>query len=255
MILGILDGKVAIVTGGGQGVGEGIALALGAEGAVVVVADKLEDMAHRAAGKIAERGGRAIGVRCDVCVPADIAATVERMVAEFGGIDILVNNAQAVHLGPLMTLDDAAFTDSFDSGPFATFRFVKAVYPHLKARGGGAIVNLATAGAVRWDAKGYGLYAAAKQSIRLLSRTAAHEWALDGIRVNTIAPVAMTPSMVGWIKDDPVGAQSFIDGLPTGRIGDPELDIGRAVVFLVGPNARYVTGVTLPVDGGQANFG
>jgi NAD(P)-dependent dehydrogenase (short-subunit alcohol dehydrogenase family) len=212
-------------------------------------------MAHRAAGKIVERGGMALGLRADVCNPADIAATVDRTLAAFGGIDILVNNAQAVHLGPLMTQGDAAFTDSFDSGPFATFRFMKAVYPHLKARGGGAIVNLATAGAVRWDAKGYGLYAAAKQSIRLLSRTAAHEWALDGIRVNTIAPVAMTPSMEWWFETNPAGAHAWVKDLPTGRIGDPELDIGRAVVFLCGPDSRYVTGVTIPLDGGQANFG
>ncbi len=253
--MGILNGKVAIVTGGGQGVGEGIALALAAEGAAVVIADKLEDMAHRTAGKIAERGGKALGLRADVCNPANIATTIERTLAAFGGIDILINNAQAVHLGPLMTLKDAAFTDSFDSGPFATFRFMKATYPHLKARGGGAIVNLATAGAVRWDAKSYGLYAAAKQAIRILSRTAAHEWALDGIRVNTIAPVAMTPSMEWWFETDPAGAEAWVKDLPTGRIGDPELDIGRAVVFLVGPDARYVTGLTLPVDGGQANFG
>jgi NAD(P)-dependent dehydrogenase (short-subunit alcohol dehydrogenase family) len=253
--LGLLEGKVAIVTGGGQGVGEGIALALGAEGAAVVIADKNADTAERTARKIADRGGRAIGLRCDVCIPADITATVDRAVGEFGGIDILVNNAQAVHLGPLLTLGDAAFAESFDSGPFATFRFMKAVYPHMKARGGGAIVNLATAGAVRWDAKGYGLYAGAKQAIRILSRAAAHEWALVGIRVNTIAPVAMTPSMDWWFETDPAGAQAWLNDLPTGRIGDPEMDIGRVVVFLVGPDARYVTGVTIPVDGGQANFG
>lgn len=253
--MGKLDGKAAIVTGGGQGVGEGIALALAGEGASVVVADKNADTAERTAGKIIGRGGRALGLRCDVCVPADIAATVGQTLTAFGGIDILVNNAQAVHLGPLLGHDDEAFTDSFESGPFATFRFMRAVYPHMKARGGGAIVNLATAGAVRWDPKGYGLYAGAKQAIRTLSRTAAHEWALDGIRVNTIAPVAMTPSMEWWFETDPAAARAWLNDLPTGRIGDPELDIGRAVVFMVGPDGRYVTGVTLPVDGGQANFG
>ena len=253
--MGILDGKVAIVTGGGQGVGEGIALALGAEGAAVVIADKLEDMAHRTAGKIIERGGKALGLRADVCSSADIATTVERTLAAFGGIDILVNNAQAVHLGPLMTQGDAAFTDSFDSGPFATFRFMKAVYPHLKARGGGHIVNLATSAAQRWDAKGYGVYAAAKQAIRLLSRTAAHEWALDNIRVNTVAPLSMSPALKDCIAADPVGTKAFLDTIPSNHIGDPELDIGRAVVFLCGPDSRYVNGVTLPLDGGQANFG
>jgi len=125
----------------------------------------------------------------------------------------------------------------------------------VKARGGGHIVNLATSAAQRWDAKGYGVYAAAKQAIRLLSRTAAHEWALDNIRVNTVAPLSMSPALKDWMAADPVGTKAFLDTVPSNHIGDPELDIGRAVVFLCGPDSRYVTGVTLPLDGGQANFG
>ncbi len=253
--MGILDEKVAIVTGAGQGVGEGIALALAAEGAAVVVAGRTEAKVVRTKEAIEKRGGRALAVGCDVCKPEDIARTVKTTLDTFGGIDILVNNAQIVHNDLLDNLDDRQFTETFDSGPFATFRFMKAVHPHLKARGGGAIVNLATSAAQRWDAKGYGVYAAAKQAIRILSRTAAHEWAQDNIRVNTIAPLAMTPALEGWIAADPVGSNAFLDTVPSRHIGDPETDIGRAVVFLVGPDSRYVTGVTLPLDGGQANFG
>ncbi len=253
--MGILDGKVAIVTGAGQGVGQGIALALAKEGAYLVVAGRTESKVLRTRDMIAERGGEALALACDVCNPADIAQTIDRALHAFGGIDILVNNAQTVHLGPLDDLDDVKFTDTFDSGPFATFRFMKAVHPHLKARGGGHIVNLATAAAERWDARGYGVYAAAKQAIRILSRTAAQEWAADNIRVNTIAPLAMSPALEGWIAADPAAAQAFLETVPSGHIGDPEIDIGRAVVFLVGPDSRYVTGITLPLDGGQANFG
>jgi NAD(P)-dependent dehydrogenase (short-subunit alcohol dehydrogenase family) len=252
--MGTLDGKIAIVTGAGQGVGEGIALALAKEGAAIVAAGRTEAKVIATAGKIEAIGGRALPVLCDVCKPADIAATVDRTLAAFGGIDILINNAQIVHKDLLDNLDDGQFTDVFDSGPFATFRFMKAVKPHMKSRGGGNIVNLATSGAVRWDAKGYGVYAAAKQAIRSLTRAAAHEWAKDGIRVNTIAPIAMTPALKDWIASDP-GSEAFLDGIPMGRVGDPEKDIGRAVVFLCGPDAGYVTALTMPLDGGQAYFG
>ncbi len=253
--MGTLDGKVAIVTGAGQGVGEGIALALAGEGATLVVAGRTESKVVRTAEMIRARGGKALAVGCDVCKPEDIARTVERTLSEFGGIDILVNNAQIVHNDTLDNLTDQQFTDTFDSGPFATFRFMKAVHPHLVARGGGNIINLASSSAVRWDAKAYGVYAAAKQAIRSLSRAAAHEWALENIRVNTLAPLAMTPALEGWIAGDPTGSNAFLDTVPMGRIGDPELDIGRAVVFLCGPDARYVTALTLPLDGGQSYFG
>jgi NAD(P)-dependent dehydrogenase (short-subunit alcohol dehydrogenase family) len=254
-IMGILDGKVAIVTGAGQGVGEGIAVALAKEGATLVVAGRTASKVERTAKAIEAFGGKALAVGCDVCKPEDIASTIAATLKAFGGIDILVNNAQIVHNDLLNNLSDQQFTDTFDSGPFATFRFMKAIYPHLKARGGGHIVNLATAAAERWDARGYGVYAAAKQAIRILSRTAAQEWALDNIRVNTIAPLSMSPALKDWMAADPVGTKAFLDTVPSGHIGDPELDIGRAVVFLCGPDSRYVTGVTLPLDGGQANFG
>jgi NAD(P)-dependent dehydrogenase (short-subunit alcohol dehydrogenase family) len=253
--MGILEGKVAIVTGAGQGVGEGIAFALAKEGAALMVAGRTLEKVERTRDTIIERGGKATALLCEVCQPADIAKTIDATLGAYGGIDILVNNAQIVHNDVLDNLSDWQFTETFDSGPFATFRFMKAVHPHLKARGGGNIINLASSSAVRWDAKAYGVYAAAKQAIRSLSRAAAHEWARDNIRVNTIAPIAMTPALERWIDGDPVGSNAFLDTIPTRHIGDPEKDIGRAVVFLVSPDAGYVTGVTLPLDGGQAYFG
>ena len=253
--MGILQGKVAIITGAGQGVGEGIALALAKEGAVIVLSGRTEAKLVRVCRRIESLGGRALPVAGDVCRPDDIGRTVEATLSAFGGIDILVNNAQTIHNHPLDEIDDSMFAEVFDSGPFATFRFMKAVRPHMKLRGGGNIVNLASSAPVRWDARGYGVYAAAKQAIRALTRAASHEWAMDGIRVNTIAPFAMSPALERWVEVDPDGSRAMLSTIPLGRIGDPESDIGRTVLFLVGPDSAYVTGVTLPLDGGQGYFG
>src|SRR5215831_1815134 len=139
-----LTGKVALVTGAGQGVGQGIALAL--------------------------------AITCDVFKAEDITRTVQRTVESLGGIDILVNNAYDGAFGPLLSLDDEAFMRGIHAGPLASFRFMRACHPHLKARGGGNIVNLVTSASVRWDSSNYGAYAVAKQGIRALTRAAAHEW-------------------------------------------------------------------------------
>ena len=249
-----LAGKVALVTGAGQGVGQGIALALAAAGAAVVVAGRTEAKVAETARTITARGGRALAVVCDVFKPEDITRTVARTVEAFGGIDILVNNAYDGAFGPLLSLDDAAFMRGIESGPLASFRFMRACHPHLKARGGGNIVNLATSAAVRWDGSNYGAYAVAKQAVRALTRAAASEWGRDNIRVNTIAPLASSPALAHWIKTDPE-ARTFFETVALKRVGDCEADIGRAVAALVSPALGYLTGATIPLDGGQAYFG
>jgi NAD(P)-dependent dehydrogenase (short-subunit alcohol dehydrogenase family) len=252
--MGTLDGKIAIVTGAGQGVGRGIALALARQGAALVLAGRTLAKVEAVAGEIEALGGRAIATACDVKNAGDIEAVVARTVEAFGGVDILVNNAQEVPLGPLMAVPEEAFIAGFDSGPLASLRFMRACHPHMKARGGGSVINLASAVSERWDMSGYGCYAAVKQATRALSRAASAEWGADGIRVNTIAPHALSPGMEGWIAARPEEARAFIATIPLGRVGDCEADIGRVVAFLVGPDASYISGATLPVDGGQANF-
>ncbi len=253
--MAVLDGKAAIVTGGGQGVGRGIALALARAGAAVCLVGRTRATLVKVAADIEGFGGRATLAVGDVKKAGDISAAVAHAVQHFGGIDILINNAQEVPLGRLMDVADEDFSAGFESGPLATFRFMKACHPHFVARGGGAVVNLASAVSERWDMSGYGCYAAVKQAIRALTRTASAEWGRDNIRVNTIAPHALSPGMEMWIKAVPEEAAAFIKTIPLGRLGDCEIDIGRAVVFLVGPDAGYLTGATIPLDGGQANFG
>jgi NAD(P)-dependent dehydrogenase (short-subunit alcohol dehydrogenase family) len=248
-----LAGQVAIVTGAGQGVGQGIALALAGAGATVVVAGRSAAKIDVTGKQIADRGGRATAIVCDVTDPEQIEKTVSRAASELGRIDILVNNAYDGAFGPLMSMDDAAFMRGIHSGPLAAFRFMRACYPYLKVRGGN-VVNLATAAAVRWDSSNYGAYAVAKQAIRALTRAAASEWGPDNIRVNSIAPLASSPALQHWAETDPE-APAFFKSVPLRRIGDCEHDIGRAVVAIVSPQLSYLTGATLPLDGGQAYFG
>jgi NAD(P)-dependent dehydrogenase (short-subunit alcohol dehydrogenase family) len=251
--MGTLDGKAALVTGAGQGVGQGIAFALARAGAAVAAAGRTESKVAATVREIEARGGRAIAIVCDVAKPEDIERTVEATVERLGGIDILVNNAYEGAFGPLLSLDDAAFMRGIVAGPLASFRFMRACHPHLQRRGGGNIVNLATSAAVRWDSSNYGAYAVAKQGVRALTRAAAAEWGADAIRVNSIAPLALSPALKAWTESDPEG-KTFFNSVPLKRIGDCEQDIGRAVVAIVSSELGYLNGATIPLDGGQANF-
>ncbi len=248
--MGILDGKVAIVTGAGQGVGRGIALALAGEGARIAVAGRTESKLTQVVKEIETRGGEGFAIGCDVGDGAQIQRCIDATVERYESIDILVNNAQVVPLGKLLDVTEEAFTAGWDTGPLASFRFMKACHPYLK--GGGSIVNLGTGAALRPDPVGYGAYAAVKEATRTLTRAAAVEWGRDGIRVNSIIPLAMSPGMEMWAKFQPDEAAAFMATVPLGRGGDCEADIGRAVVMLVGPDGGYITGTTLMLDGGQA---
>ncbi|MBS9375417.1 SDR family NAD(P)-dependent oxidoreductase [Rhodococcus sp. B50] len=245
-----LDGATALVTGAGQGIGRGIALALASAGASVAVVGRTAETIGATAVEIEARGGRAVPYVCDVTDPVAVDATVADVVREFGGLTILVNNAQSPAPGTLLELDEAVYRDGMESGPTATWRMMRACHPHL--RGGGSIVNLGSAAGIRWNPSGTGGYAAAKEAIRVLTRTAACEWAADGIRVNSILPLADSVAMQEWAEREPDEATAYARSIPLGRLGDPETDIGPAVVFLCSEAARYITGHSLPVDGGQA---
>lgn len=249
-----LNGKVALVTGAGQGVGLGIAQALAQAGAAVALAGRTLEKVEAAAASIHGHGGKAIALACDVKSAADLERIVANTVSTFGGLDILVNNAQEVPLGKLDDVSDEAFLAGFESGPLAAFRLMKLARPHLAARGGGTMFNLASSAGVRWDMTGYGAYGAVKQSMRVLTRAAAAEWGRENIRVLTIAPHAESPGLKWWIENNPEEAEEFFATIPLGRIGRLEQDIGRAIVALCGQDLSYLTGATIPLDGGQANF-
>ncbi|MEU9950975.1 SDR family oxidoreductase [Streptomyces sp. NPDC047939] len=253
--MGGLEGKVAVVTGAGQGVGQGIALALASDGASVAVLGRTAAKLETTCELLRERGVRADPFVLDVLETDRIPSVVEDVAERFGSLDILVNNAYSGCYGPLLSLSDEEFQRGFESAPFAAFAFMKAAHPYLKRDGGGSVVNLVTSAMVRWDLSTYGAYAAAKSALRSLTRTAASEWGRDGIRVNAIAPHAVSPAYEGWQAAHPEEAAEFCASIPLGYVGDCEQDIGRAVAMLCGPDARYLTGATVPLDGGQANFG
>jgi meso-butanediol dehydrogenase / (S,S)-butanediol dehydrogenase / diacetyl reductase len=251
--MGILENKVAIVTGAGQGIGQGVACALAAEGALVAVVGRTRDKLLATCDAIRARGGVAEPFVCDVMDAAQIAGCVEAVVGRLGGVQILINNAQVVPLGRLLEVSDEDFFAGLQSGPVATLRMMRACHRYLKDDG--VIVNFASSAAVRWDASGYGAYAATKEAIRALPRAAACEWGVDGIRVNAVAPHALSPGLAGWVEANPHEAAAFFKTIPLGRVGDCERDIGRAIVFLASQDAAYLTGATLPLDGGQAYWG
>jgi NAD(P)-dependent dehydrogenase (short-subunit alcohol dehydrogenase family) len=248
--MGRLAGRIAIVTGAGQGIGRGIALAFAREGAAVCVAELKPERGERTARAIREAGGHAVAVVTDVGRQADVTAMVAETVSRFGGVDVLVNNAQS--FGPRTALADipeAQFDRTWASGVKGTWWAMTAVRPHMAARGGGRIVNLVSLAAARGDA-GLGDYNAAKAGIASLTRTAAREWGPLGITVNAIAPGAWTKRGQDWAARDPEGFARLMASRPLGRLGDPEQDIAPVAVFLASDDARFVTGEIVHADGG-----
>jgi NAD(P)-dependent dehydrogenase (short-subunit alcohol dehydrogenase family) len=244
-----LEDKVAIVTGAGQGVGEGVALALADAGAKVVVAGRTKTKVERTATAIAQRGGVAAPLECDVTDPVQVQECVDFTVREYGTVDILVNNAQVPPLGPLVEIPEELFDTGWKTGPLATFRFMRACHPYLK--GGGVVVNMGSGSAIRPDLTEFGGYGACKEAIRTLSRAAACEWGRDGIRVNVVLPLALSPAMAGFLEYNPEAREGVLGSIPLGFIGDCETDVWPAVVWLCSDAAHYVTGTSLCVDGGQ----
>lgn len=248
--MGKLDGRVAIVTGGGQGIGRGVALVLAREGADIVVVDMNPETARRTAAEVEGLGRRALAVPTDVRRRREVEACVAAAEQAFGRIDALVNCAQ-------IQRQQVAFEDTTDddmdvvlgSGLMGTFYFMQACFPAMRRRGG-KIINVASAaGLVGY--KGWASYAVAKEGIRALTKVAANEWGQHKINVNAICPLSLTPSMKEWHTNNPELSKIMIDSIPLGRVGDPEQDIGRAVAFLAGPDSDFITGATLMVDGGQ----
>jgi NAD(P)-dependent dehydrogenase (short-subunit alcohol dehydrogenase family) len=249
----LLDGRIGIVTGAGSGVGRGVAIAVARAGAQTVVSSRTVAKCDAIIDEIKALDGEAIAVACDVRNPADIDACVARTLDAYGGIDFLVNAADDPRVDvPFLELDDEVMNASWRTGVMGSVRFSQAVVPHMLARDGGSIVNVAS-GAGLLAPVGMAAYSAAQEAIRSITRTAAIELGPMGIRVNVICPVASSSeSLDRWIARDPQRLASYVANTPLRRVGDPVDDVGEGVVFLCGPQSRYVTGTTLMLDGGRS---
>jgi NAD(P)-dependent dehydrogenase (short-subunit alcohol dehydrogenase family) len=252
--VGRLSGKIALVTGAGQGVGRGVALAMAREGADLALVERNAATAKQTGEEIRGLGVRVEVTVADVGARATCEAAVAQAVAALGGLDVLVNNAGwAKSPVALVDIDDEQFDLTWRVNTMATFWFMQAAHPHLVARGGGSIVNFGS-GSGTSGKPGEGAYAAAKEAVRGLTRVAANEWGPQGIRVNVICPFANSPGMLAWSEVEPRAYEATIRRIPLQRVGDCEADIGRAAVFLASDDAAYVTGQTLMVDGGSGVF-
>lgn len=246
--MNILQGKVAIVTGGGQGVGLGIAAALSKAGASVLITGRDEAKLERAAEALRKDGARIAICPADSREREDARRAVALAIEQFGRIDILVNNAQASVPGTTIAdTTDEIFRMTIESGLHGTLYYMQEALSHLSERGG-SVINFGSMRGVEGGV-GFGAYAATKEAIRGLSRSAAREWGRLGIRVNVVNPAALSPAAQSFLTEEQVA--QFCSKMALGRFGDVETDIGALVVFLASDAAAYVTGQTINADGGQ----
>ncbi|MCC3281590.1 MULTISPECIES: SDR family NAD(P)-dependent oxidoreductase [Arthrobacter] len=243
-----LQNKTAIITGGAGGIGQGIVRRFLAEGAKVAVVDIDQAQGDKLLAEL-DGQGDVIFIAKDISKEESTKEIVAETVERFGGLDVLVNNAHASKQAPIMETTQEMWDLSFNTGTMATFHLMRAAYPELK-KTRGSIINFAS-GAGMKGLPNQVTYAAAKEAIRAISRTAANEWAKDGIRVNVVSPIALTPGIAQWSQAFPEAFQEVVDGIPLGRLGDPETDIAPIVVFLASEQSQYMTGQTLMADGGS----
>src|SRR5579863_1536666 len=249
-----LQGKVAIVTGGGSGFGEGIAKRFAEEGARVVVNDIDEKGGRRVTAEIegAQGQGAAHFLRADVSLDADVARLVRDSLARYGRLDIVVNNAGVTHKnGSMLEVSEADFDRVFAVNVKAIYLAAKHVVPVLRRQGGGVIINTASTAGLR-PRPGLVWYNGSKGAAIIITKAMAVELAPDKIRVNALCPVAGdTPLLASFMgADTPENRKKFIASIPLGRLSTPR-DIANAALYLASDEAEFITGVALEVDGGR----
>lgn len=250
--MGNLQGKVAIITGGAGGIGKGIATAFVKEGAKVVIVDVNEEAGLKALEELKRFQPESTFIQADLTDHQYLKNIVDDVIANYNKLDILVNNAHASRNKPFLEQTQDDLDLSFNTGFYPTFYLMQAAIPHLKETKGN-IINFASGAGIEGHAS-QASYAAAKEAIRAITRVAANEFGKDDITVNLIAPIANSPGVKQWAEAEPEYYQEVLNKIPMQKFGDPELDIGRAAVFLASDDSKYISGQTINVDGGSVKF-
>jgi NAD(P)-dependent dehydrogenase (short-subunit alcohol dehydrogenase family) len=248
-----LEGKVAIVTGAGQGIGAAIAVSYAREGAKVIVTGRTLSKLEEVAGGIKDAGGTCLPLEALAGNKANAEMTVARAIADWGRVDILVNNAHT--FTDYLPVEDPKMEENcmidFQSAFFGSLQLMQLCHPHMVKQGGGSIINMGSSYGPRSE-PGFLAYSASKEAIRSLTRTAAKEWGRAGIRVNTILPSALTPKSI-WYLEDSGTYDLELAKVAMGSFGTPE-DIAPTALYLASDESNYVTGQTIGVDGGSTMF-
>jgi len=245
-----LEGRSALVTGGGQGVGQGIARALAEAGANVMIAQRgLEAAEAEALYLRATYGVKAVGRQVDVTARGEVDAMIAAALDTFGSLDILVNNAGGSFPKRFENHTDEDMEGAFLVNYWSVFWAMRAAFPAMKAQGFGRVINLGSLNGV--NAHMFTVaYNASKEALRALTRTAAVEWGCHGITANIICPSALSPAARDYFDGNPEMAKAILNQVPVGRFGESAADIGPIAVFLASEASSYMTGNTLYVDGG-----
>lgn len=246
---GRLEGKVAIVTGGGQGIGEAIAIAYAREGAKVVVTGRTLSKLEAVVEKIKAAGGTALALDALSGEFDQSKKTVDLALSAWGRVDVLVNNAHT--FTDYMLLEDPRLEENckidFQSAFFGSLQLMQLCFPHMQKQGGGSIINMGSSYGIRCE-PGFLAYAASKEAIRALTKTAAREWGKHKIRVNTILPSALSPKAI-WYLEDSKTYDLELSKVAMGKFGAPE-DIAPTAIFLASDESDFVTGQTIGAEGG-----
>lgn len=246
-----LKGRVAIVTGGSDGIGLATAALLAQRGAQAVICGRRQEQLDRARDVIDAHGGRVDAIRLDVSDEAALTAMVEETASKYGRLDMLVNNAMSTHYAPIGKLTLDQWRKDFAVNADAAFVSTKAAMRIMAAAGKGAIVNIASTCGIR-AAANMSSYSASKAALIQFTTVAAIEGARHGIRVNAIVPgQVQTAGTEGFSARAPEIAAKTAEAIPMGRGGEPE-ELAKAIVFMLSDDASYITGTALPVDGGKA---
>jgi 2-deoxy-D-gluconate 3-dehydrogenase len=247
-----LTGRVAFVTGGNGGIGKAIALGFARAGASgVVIAARDQEKSRRAAGEIEGAGSRVLVQPCDVADPASVEAAVSAAVGAFGGLDIVVNNSGTTVRKQPQEVAPEDWDRVVDTNLKGVYLVSRACYPHLKSRGGGKVINIGSMLSI-FGNEYASVYAASKGGVVQYTKSCAVAWARDNIQVNAILPGWITTDMTaGMLRMYPERYQIVVDRTPAGRWGKPD-ELAGTAVFLASRASDFVTGVSIPVDGGYA---